>query len=352
MPAKEAELVSWLVESHLLMSMTAQRKDISDPDVVNTFARHVRSLRRLDYLYLLTICDIRGTNPKQWNDWKDKLLAELYNKTAAVINKGIEEQADKETNIAEIQTASLRRLQVKGINSHQANELWQTLNPEYFQSHTYGQIAWHTSLIIDARQRQKQELESPLIQTRVHESSRTIQLLIYMRDRDRIFYDVVSELTSSEVDIVNAHIVNATDGYALQSYQLTPSNLSETEMKLVADQIVLRLQDRLNNTDQSLQAPSDSINSKLKYFSSPTVVSFENSDDDKTTHLIVETIDRTGVLANIAKAIVDCKIKLLDANIVTAGEKALDYFTISSGDDRALSKEQKKILQQQLRDSL
>jgi len=164
LPEKDCELVSWLVSSHLIMSMTAQRKDISDPDVISAFAERVETLERLDYLYILTISDIRATNPKQWNDWKDKLLGELYNKTAALLNKGpgwknLSQQSDREINISEIQTASLRKLELLGIDSHQANDLWKTFNAEYFQSHTYGQITWHTSLIIGARQ--KQTLDKP-----------------------------------------------------------------------------------------------------------------------------------------------------------------------------------------------
>ena len=222
LPEEDCQLVSWLVSSHLVMSMTAQRKDISDPDVISTFATLVETLERLDYLYLLTISDIRATNPKTWNDWKDKLLGELYNKTAALLNKGLNQQSDRESNISEIQTASLRKLELQGIDSHQANDLWETFNTEYFQSHTYGQITWHTSLIIDAKQ--KQTLDKPLIQTRVHESSNSIQLLIYMKDRDRIFYDVVTVLSKSDVDIVNAQLLNTSDDYALQTFRLAPVN--------------------------------------------------------------------------------------------------------------------------------
>ena len=173
-----------------------------------------------------------------------------------------------------------------------------------------------------------------------------------MKDRDGIFYDVVSELTSSEVDIVNAHIVNATDGYALQTYQLTPVNLTEPQVKLVAEHIVHRLQDRLNMSDDSRHTAISSINTKLRYFPSPTIINFENTEGKKTTLLTIETIDRPGVLANIAKAMLNCKIKLLDAKIATAGEKALDYFTISSSDDDALSEEQQNSLRVELRDSL
>ena len=354
LPDKDSELVSWLVKNHLNMSMTAQRKDISDPDIIRTFAKQIKTLERLDYLYLLTISDIRGTNPKQWNDWKDKLLGELYNKTAALLNRGLDlndtdQNADKETNILEIQTASLRRLETQGINSHQANELWDTLSADYFQSHTYGQIAWHTSLIIDAKQRDI--LDSPLIQTRVHVSSNSIQLLIYMQDREHIFYDVVSTLSSNEVDIVNAQIINASDGFALQTYHLAPVNINSSDMEMIADQITRRVQDKLNKITETTQTTLGS-DRKHKYFSTPTMVSFENADHDSTTLLMIETIDRTGVLANIAKIFIDCEIKILNARIATAGEKVLDYFTISTIDGKSLSNTQQNNLRQQLKESL
>ncbi len=354
LPEKDSALVSWLVENHLVMSMTAQRKDIDDPDIIRTFARQMLTIERLDYLYLLTISDIRGTNPKQWNDWKDKLLGELYNKTAALLNKGLsfnylDQKSDKENNISEIQTASLRRLELQGINSHQTNELWDTLNADYFQSHTYGQIAWHTSLIIDARQ--KEMLDKPLIGARIHESSNSIQLLIYMIDREHIFYDALTILNNCEVDIVKAQVINTSDGHALQTYYLTPVNTDSSEMTLTAENITNRLQEKLNSKTETRQTSLRSSH-KHKYFSSPTVINFDNSDDNSTTLLSIETIDRMGVLANIAKAFIDCNVKILNARIATVGENALDYFTISSADDKSLSGEQQKHLKQQLKESL
>jgi len=349
LPDKDAELVSWLVKSHLLMSMTAQRKDISDPDVISTFAEQVQNIERLDYLYLLTICDIRATNPQQWNDWKDKLLGELYNKTAALLNKGLSRSSDKQSNISEIQTASLRRLELQGIDSHQANDLWKTFTAEYFQGHPYGLITWHTTLILDALQ--KGSLDVPLIKARVHESSNSIQLLIYMKDRDGIFYDVATALTMSEVDIVNAQVNNAKNGYALQSYRLAPVNTNNIELSLVARQITRLLQEQLSSeADTSKTALSSSR--KHKYFPSPTVIRFKNVNDDNATRMKIETLDRTGVLASIAKAIIDCDIRLLNARIATAGELAIDYFVISTKQDQALSKEQQKNLKQHLKEIL
>ncbi len=354
LPKEDTSLVSWLVRNHLNMSMTAQRKDISDPDIVGAFAEQVKTLERLDYLYILTICDIRATNPKQWNDWKDKLLGELYNKTAAYINKSanqadLGQQSDKESNINEIQTASLRRLEEMGIDSHQANDLWKTFNAEYFQGHTYGQITWHTSLIINARNKQK--LDKPLIQTRVHESSNSIQLMIYMKDRDLAFYDVVSGLVKCEVDIVNAQLLNATDGYALLTFRLAPININNEKMSFVAEQIIDQLEERLNNGNGDRQA-SLSGSSKHRHFSSPTVVKFIKTKTKNTTLITIETIDRPGVLETIAKAFVDCKIKIINARITSAGEKAIDQFVISTLKDKALSKDQQSALKQQLKESL
>lgn len=349
LPKKDVKLVSWLVKSHLIMSMTAQRKDISDPDVISTFAEQVKTIERLDYLYLLTISDIRATNPQQWNDWKDKLLGELYNKTAALLNKGLSRLNDKQANISEVQTASLRRLELQGIDSHQANDLWKTFSTEYFQSHPYGLITWHTSLILDARQ--QQSLDVPLIKARVHESSNSIQLLIYMKDRDGIFYDVATVLSMSEVDIVNAQIINASDGYALQSFRLAPVHSDKIELSLVADQIVHLLEDRLSSTTDTTNA-SLSSSRKHRYFTSPTVIRFRKTKENNATQLKIETIDRTGVLANIAKALIDCDLRLLSARIATAGEMAIDYFIISTKQDQVLSDEQQSELQQHLKEIL
>jgi len=350
LPTKDSELVSWLVKSHLIMSMTAQRKDLSDPDVISTFAQYVKTIEQLDYLYLLTISDIRATNPKTWNDWKDKLLGELYNKTAAFINKGGDQQSDKESNIFEIQTASLRKLELRGIDSHQVNDLWQSFDSEYFQGHTYGQITWHTELILTAKNKNK--LDKPLAQARVHESSKSIQLVIYMKDRDHIFYDVVTVLNRCNVDIINAQILKANDGCALQTFRLAPVDSDIAEMSLIAQDITEQLNQRLNDNSDTKSTAMSSHSSKYKYFTSPTVISFKDIAENQTTQMSIETIDRSGVLQNIAKTFIDCNVRLLNARVTTAGEKAIDHFTITTREDTMLSKQQKNNLKQQLKEIL
>jgi [protein-PII] uridylyltransferase len=351
---KDSDLVSWLVNSHLIMSTTAQRKDLSDPDVIGEFADHVATVERLDYLYLLTISDIRGTNPKQWNDWKDKLLSELYNKAASVLNKSVDQRSDKESNIQAIQTDALRQLEQMGIDSHQAKNFWQTLNTEYFQSHTASEIVWHTALINEARvnqNKQKQTREEPLIQTRIDDSSNSIELLVYMKDRGQIFYDIVTLLSYSEVDIVTAQIAHTSNDYALETFRLLPINLDNSEITYAADEITARLKEKLFNNTETTHSTS-SISSKHKYFSAPTIITFKNIDNDTASQIKIETMDRTGILAIIAKAFADSSVKILNARVAAAGEKAIDYFTISTPENTALSKTQKNNLKQTLQEQL
>jgi UTP:GlnB (protein PII) uridylyltransferase len=86
----DTNLICWLVRNHLIMSMTAQRKDISDPDVIHQFALTVGSIEYLNYLYLLTVADIRATNPELWNAWKDALLKELYTVAHSALHRGLQ----------------------------------------------------------------------------------------------------------------------------------------------------------------------------------------------------------------------------------------------------------------------
>ena len=344
---KECKLVSWLVRKHLIMSMTAQRKDLSDPEVIREFAEHVGSVERLDYLYLLTISDIRATNPKQWNSWKDKLLSELYNRTASVLNVGIANQSNREESIQETQTSSLRQLEQMGINSHRANELWQGFNDDYFRQHTPDEIVWHTSTIIN----HDSDMTVPLVESRIDNNSGTLEVMIYMQDRDHIFYDVVTELSNSEVDIISAQILRTDDGHALEMFRLIPVNPSHSDlnacMMQISQRVIYRLEHRVDATSMSLNSSR-----KHRYFSSPTQVNFKDNDDHAWTAVTIETLDRTGVLANIAKVFNDHSVRIIDARITSVGEIAIDHFIVTTGEDKVLDKKLKSALRKQLLESL
>ncbi|MDH3900564.1 MAG: [protein-PII] uridylyltransferase, partial [Gammaproteobacteria bacterium] len=139
----DTNLVVWLVRQHLLMSSTAQRQDISDPVVVNRFARMVENPVRLDYLYLLTVADIRGTSSELWNTWKDALLRQLYYNTRRAFRRGLEDPLERAEKIRQVQREARQRLADITPPAEQPDLLWQTLDDEYFLRHTAEQVARH-----------------------------------------------------------------------------------------------------------------------------------------------------------------------------------------------------------------
>ena len=147
----DARLVAWLVRHHLLFSLTAQKKDISDPQVIREFARTVGDQTHLDYLYLLTVADVRGTNPKLWNSWKSALFSDFYERTKRALRRGLEAPLDQEELVAEVRAAARDECARLGLGAEQVNAVWTRFNDAYFLRHTPAEIAWHTGLLVRAR---------------------------------------------------------------------------------------------------------------------------------------------------------------------------------------------------------
>jgi [protein-PII] uridylyltransferase len=143
----DANLVSWLVEKHLLMSMTAQRKDISDPDVIREFAETVGDKLHLDYLFTMTVADICATNPELWNSWRASLLRQLYYNTRRALRTGLENIVDREERIADKKSSALDRLADSTLTEQQIETIWANADDEYFVRESADNIAWHTEAI-------------------------------------------------------------------------------------------------------------------------------------------------------------------------------------------------------------
>ncbi len=145
----EGDMVAWLVRHHLLMSQTSQRKDLSDPVNIQEFAETVGNTRYLDHLYLLTVADIAATSPKLWNNWKNKLLWELYLSAGEALRRGLENPIKRDTRMRETRAAALSRLIRRGANTERINELWDTL-PEYaFWRLSPDQLEWTTETVVN-----------------------------------------------------------------------------------------------------------------------------------------------------------------------------------------------------------
>ena len=146
----DSGLVAWLVRNHLILSTTAQKKDIGDPDVIDEFAAMVRDPLHLDYLYVLTIADVRGTNPKLWNSWKATLFGDLYHLTHRALRRGLDNPIDREQLVLEKNSQARESLAAMGIGENQVDEVWQLFDDSYFLRHRTEEIVWHTEWLVDS----------------------------------------------------------------------------------------------------------------------------------------------------------------------------------------------------------
>jgi len=326
---EDAELVAWLVNKHLLMSMVAQRKDISDPEIVSTFAREIGSQTRLDYLYLLTMCDIRATNPKHWNSWKDNLLAELYHRTASTLRMGFENPVNRDMAVKENQTSTLRLLSQQGYDPEKIHQLWAHFTDDYFLHHSPYEARWHTQLISDTRASQL-----PLVDARLSDRGR-IEIFIYAEEHDDLFAQVSATIDQLGLTIFDAQIMATDNGYTLDTFKV----LEESGITQVSDyrreEIKQHLRACLNNTSGvCLTArPSPRVQ---KHFHVETRVKFEQLPGKDITVMNIITGDRPGLLARISQAFSKQKIRLHNARISTAGEKANDTFHITDSNNQPL----------------
>ncbi len=328
----DSELVSWLVEKHLIMSITAQRQDISDPEVVHQFALDVKSLTRLDYLYLLTVADIRATDPKKWNSWKDALLRELYVATQRSLLRGLSYQQGADDLIQEKQRKALRLLTERGVAQKQAHDLWLNLSIDYFLHASPEEIAWHTETVLA-------EDREPLPVIRIIRKSERgcSEIFLYCKDQPGLFALITALLDRLRLNIVDARIETADDGTTLDTYSVLEENDKTIRSKAREKEIVEKLQRGLNNPESIDLKVQRRIPRQLKHFSVPTRVDFCQDESNQRTIMQLVTSDRPGLLAEVGLVFARCGISLHNAKISTVGAEVTDTFFITDHDNCPLT---------------
>ena len=344
----DANLVSWLVENHLLVSMTAQRRDISDPEVINEFAEQVKDRTHLDYLYLLTVADIRATNPSLWNSWRDSLLLELYTLTKRALRRGLENPIDKEELIGETQTHARRRLKVKGIHHMTVKSIWKTFTDDYFLRYSAEEIAWHTEAIARSKPG-----DLPLVLVEPHSARGGTEIFIYADDKDHLFALTVATLDQLRLNIQDARIITTDSGQTLDSYLVLDDDGEPIRDSFRQDEIIRQLRHTLLHTDHLVTPPERSVPRQLRHFSTPTQISFSSDEANDRTVMELIARDRPGLLARVGFAFSHCGIRLQNAKIATIGERAEDMFFITDNDNRPLeTQDQFECLRETLTDLL
>lgn len=342
--AHDTKVITWLVRNHLLMSMTAQRKDISDPDVIHTFALQVGSIEYLNYLYLLTVADIRATNPSLWNAWKDALLKELYISTHQALHRGLQNPIARSERVQENKKEASDELLKLGISKTNIKQSWQHLSDDYFLRYSADEIAWHTIAIAACR-----ENELPLVLLRPQTQRGSAEIFVYTRNEAQIFSICTATLDQLGLTILDARIITTADQYVLNSFQvLEQSGEAINDLyrevhictSLRHGLIAKKVKSSKNIHKQSRQA---------RHFPIETSITLLEDPSKKHTIIEVITTDRAGLLSTIGRAFIELDIQLHDAKITTIGSRAEDMFYITDQHCLPITDEDK---QHQLRNTM
>jgi [protein-PII] uridylyltransferase len=332
---EDTRLVSWLVEQHLAMSLTAQKQDIGDPAIIAAFADKVETERRLAALYLLTVADIRGTSPRVWNAWKAKLLEDLFLATQArLTGRAGPRRLDDSLEARRIE--AIRQLRLYAVPEAAEQLLWRRLDSVYFQRHSADEIAWHARQLYF-----RVEGTEPVVRARLSRGGVGLQVMIYVPDQKALFARICSFFGNARLSILEAKVYTTRHGYALDTFTVQDPANAEAAYRAVINYVEFELKKLLAARSPVEPPPIGRISRHLKHF--PLTPEVRLFPDDKGTHYILEIVagDRPGLLARIAYTLTSANVNVASAKINTLGDRAEDVFLIDGArlhDEAALLK--------------
>ncbi len=333
--AWDTKLVSWLIGKHLLMSMTAQRMDIADPEVIQQFALEVGDKLHLDYLYALTVADINATNPTLWNTWRAALLRQLYLSTKRALRRGLENPIDRADRIKDKQESAHIKLIERGISEEQIETIWDNIDDEYFVRESTANIAWHTEAIAKSNGIDTLILvEDPTDNF----TAGATQIFIYTLNRSHLFASSAAAIGKLGLNIQDARIFTSSKNYCMNTYTVLENDGNPVQASAARrNQIVTLLREYLSEPTRYLRGTETRIARKLKHFSQHVETELINSDDKPYTTIEINCPDKPGVLASIGKVFAQHNIQLQNARIATLGERVEDLFFVLDSDFKKIT---------------
>jgi [protein-PII] uridylyltransferase len=337
-------LVVWLVEQHLRMSMTSQKQDISDPDVVHAFAGLVGDRERLDYLYLLTCADIAGTSPKLWNAWKDRLLADLYLSTRRALREGLEAPVDAEARVAEARESTRELMHGHGLDDATIGRQFAEMPEESFLRYRPEQLAWQAGALVDVRMGDTRVAVRPV---GGKGQGGALEVFVHSPDRDGLFAAIVATLDRHGYGVHQARILIGPHGTVFDTFEVLPADSFASGDP---GQLEAALQQALSaGTLDNVRAPRRAAPRQLRHFRFTPRVDFGTTTDGRRSVFGLVCPDRPGLLADVAQALRASRLRVHDARIATFGERAEDLFQITDEHDQPLDAAAQETLRNELR---
>lgn len=325
---RDTKLISWLVEHHLLLSMTAQKRDIDDPEVIHEFAKRIPSLTHLEYLYVLTVCDIAATNPNLWSSWRATLLQQLYIETRRAIRRGVDRPVDRNDWIWATKQEVKTLLFDQGFAAKEVDNLLDSFEDDYFLQDSTSDIVWQISEVLTHG-----DSEDPLIiirDTKTQFGDGFSQIMVYIPSKNNLFAATTAVLEQLNLNVLNARISASRGDFNLSNFIVTDAHhQSLAKDSDRREQVRQKLFEELDDPEDYPEIIQRRTPRQLKHFSFPTEVTFSNDMINLRTVMEVVTPDRPGLLARIGQILLKHQLTLINARIATLGERVEDVFFIS-----------------------
>jgi [protein-PII] uridylyltransferase len=317
---KESETVDWLVRNHLLMSDTAQKRDIAEPRTVRDFAKAVKTIERLDLLTVLTVCDIRGVGPTTWNNWKAMLLRGLYKATKTGLETGLEDlnrdkrEADAKRDLRE----ALRDWDAKDLRAETARHYgpyWQGLP-----------LAAH---VVFARMLLGLKDDEVRIDLMLDADRDATRACFAMSDHPGLFSRMTGALALVGANVVDARTYTSKDGIATAIFWVQDADghpYEEARLPRLRNMIVRTLNGEVVARDALKER--DKIKKRERAFRVPTAITFDNEGSEIYTIIEVDTRDRPGLLYDLTRTLANNNVYIASAVIATFGEQVVDTFYV------------------------
>ncbi len=342
--AEQTELAQWLVRHHLVMSKVSQGEDLSDPEVIRTFAQFVTNRTRLDYLYTLTVADITATDPSLWNSWRAALMSQLYTETRKMLRRGSDTSPGRAEKVRDAKRLALRRLEKGGIKEDAAAQIWDDPPDEFFLVHSPRHIAEFTQLLA-----QREQEEGPLVAVRdvpkQLEGEGATLVFVATRDTPDLMLLTLARLSLMGLSIHAAWLSTTRGGMRFATYIVLDEEKgyvgrSKRRFTAITEALVAALQTPQSKTqvDEAVaRISARRPRRELQYFHVPVKVQFDEEDDLEVSSLQIECRERPGVLTLIVRALVSHDLTIRSARVSTLGERVQDSFIITQTDGAPVS---------------
>jgi len=334
--ANAADTVQFLVENHLLLASTSQRRDLDDVTVIRNFARQAGTPERLNLLALLTFADSQGTSDKLWSGFKDALLWQLHSRAMTLLTGGTEFRRASENARQELRD-EVRGLAPKRISDEELDAHFAQLPARYFEIHMPGEI--HDDLELTHRFMHRLVLEGQRtlapVAAWIDDPDRGYNLVkICTWDRAGLFGKIAGTLSAAGLNILGAQIFTRADGIALDTFFVNDCRTGNLATREQREKFTGLLESVLTGDEMDLRSLIALQTSARSSYSAylgeriSTQIHFDNDASDDRTLIEIETEDRLGLLFVISQTFAELSLDISAARIVTERGAALDSFYV------------------------